>query len=111
MLVASPRNHRYLQRKVSGFRGPLALYGCAEHRRQVPLQFDSEDSLLWREGDDVDQPSERLPRLGTRFCGLQGMSERRHLLAVQLGHLRVQERRCLVGGVELRLQLLPASVE
>src|SRR5258705_1357982 len=101
MLVACPRNHRYLQREGLGFWGPLALYGRAEHRREIALQFDSEDACLRRQSDGVDQPSECLPGLGTRFCGLQGMSERRHLLAVQLGHLRVEDRRWVVGGVEL----------
>jgi hypothetical protein len=32
-----PRQPRYLQREVVGFRRPLALYGCAEHGREVPF--------------------------------------------------------------------------
>ena len=39
------------------------------------------------------------------------MRERRDLLAVQVGHLRVQQRGRLVRGLELRLEFLPASVE
>ena len=53
----------------------------------------------------------RLRRLRARFCGLERVSERRHLLAVQLGHLGMQKRRRLVCRLELRLQFLPASVE
>jgi len=86
-----------LQRKVSGFRGPFALYGRAEHRRQIAPQFDSERPVGWRHDDGVDQASERLGRLRARFYGLERVSQRRHLLAVQLGHLRVQEWRRLVS--------------
>ena len=111
MLVASPRNHRYLQREVSGFRGPLALYGGAEHRRQVSLQFDSEFALGWRHDDGVDEPSECLRGLRAGLRTLQGLSQGRHLLAVQLGHVGMKKRRRRVGCVELSLQLASASVE
>jgi hypothetical protein len=34
MLVASPRNHRYLQFEVTGFRGPRCVLGRTQHRGQ-----------------------------------------------------------------------------
>ena len=77
-----------MQRKVSGFCGPFALCGCAEHRREISLQFDSEDARLRRQSDGVNKP-ERLSGLGARFRALQGVSQRRQLLAIQLGYLLV----------------------
>ena len=40
MLVASPRNHRYLQFEVAGIRRPLCVCGGRQHGREIPLQFD-----------------------------------------------------------------------
>ena len=125
-LVAGPRNQRYLQREGLGFWGPLALYGRAEPRRQVPFQFDSEPwpaearvlvgtrrrlAVSWRQGDRVDEPLQRLSGFRTRFRLLQGVSQARHLVAVLLGHLGMQKRWRRVRGSELRLQhLAPGRV-
>ena len=64
MLVASPRNHFNLQREVAGFGRPLRICGGAQHRRQIPLQFDSELAVSWREDDGLDEPSQRLGGFG-----------------------------------------------
>jgi hypothetical protein len=45
-----------LQREGLGFWGPLALYGRAEHRRQISFQFDSELAVGRRHDDGVDEP-------------------------------------------------------
>jgi hypothetical protein len=46
MLVASPRNHRYLQFEVAGFRRPRCVLGRTQHRGQIPSQFDLKADLL-----------------------------------------------------------------
>ena len=46
-----------------------------------------------------------------RVSVLQGLSQRRHILPVQPGHLGVEQRRRLLGVLELCLQLFPAGVE
>ena len=59
-MVARPRNHRYLQREGLGFRGPLALYARAKHRREIPLQLVFEAARGWCHDDGVDEPSDAL---------------------------------------------------
>ena len=56
MLVARPRNHHTFSER-SPVSGDLLRCWRAEHRGQVPFQFDSEDARLRRECDGVNQPS------------------------------------------------------
>ena len=58
----------------------------------------------------VDEPSSA-SLASVRFLNAPGLSHSRHLLAVQLGHLGVEQQRRLVGCFELRLKFFPASVE
>jgi hypothetical protein len=44
-LLHPPRNHLNLQQEVACFGRPLRICGGAQHRREIPLQFDSELSL------------------------------------------------------------------
>ena len=55
MLVASPRNQRYLQEEVVGFRRPLRLYGRPEHRRQIAPQLNLKRlaGLVWSEHPEL----------------------------------------------------------
>ena len=57
--VTGPRNQSYLQQKVSGFRRPFALYGCAEFRSQVASPFDGKLPCAgrWRQHDGIHQAS------------------------------------------------------
>jgi hypothetical protein len=92
-----------LQREVAGSRRPLRVCCGAQHRRQISPQLDSQCPLVWRQDDGVDESSQRLSGLHAGFWTLKGLSQRRHLLAVEVGHLRVEQWRRLVGGLKLRL--------
>jgi hypothetical protein len=79
MLVASPRNHRYLQFEVAGLRRPsrAPCGGCQD--------------------DGVDEAADGFSGFGPRVGMLERLREAGHLLPVELGHSRMQERRWLVG--------------
>jgi len=59
----------------------------------------------------TNQPLERLRGFRARLRVLQRLSERRHLLALQLSHLGMEERRWLVGVLKLCVELFPAGVK
>ncbi len=90
--------------------GPSCFVGRAEHRREISLQVDSECAVGWRHDDGVDERSERLRGFGARLRVLPGLSQRRHLVSVQLGQFGVERRR-LVGCLELCLELSPMCDE
>ena len=110
-MVAGPRNQRYLQGEVVGFRRPLRLYGGPQHGRQIPPQLDLKRLavLAWREHDGIYEAAQRLGGLRPAVRLLERSGELCDLGAVDPGHLRMQQRRRLVGGGELGLQLLTPS--
>lgn len=108
-LVARPRNQRYLQGEVVGFRRPFALYGRAEHGGQIAAQLDLKRlaGLVWREHNGVHEAAQGLGGLRPGVRLLERLRELCDLRAVNAGDLRMQEGRRLLGRSELCLQLLP----
>jgi hypothetical protein len=108
-MVAGPRNQRYLQGEVVGFRRPLRLYGGPEHRRQIAPQLDLKRfaGLVWSEHNRVDEAAQGFRRLRPAVRLPEGLRELRDLRAVDPGHLRMQEWGRLLRGSKLAFQLFP----
>ncbi|MEQ1896751.1 MAG: hypothetical protein ABL971_05105 [Vicinamibacterales bacterium] len=113
-----------MQREVAGFWRPLRILGGSEHRREIPFQLDLQSwlaearviacvrrrlTLVRRQDDGVDKATKRLRGFRADFWMLKGLSQSRDLLAVQAGHLRVQERRRRVSGCQFCFQFLASD--
>ncbi|MBF0860504.1 hypothetical protein HKD24_15175 [Gluconobacter sp. LMG 31484] len=73
--------------------GVLFVCGKVQHRRQVTLKKNPELVLLRNEFDPCDQRPDRFYRLCSADLVLEAVVERRDLLAIQLGHVGVQQGR------------------
>jgi hypothetical protein len=95
-----PRNHRYLQREGLGFWGPLALYGSASIAARIP----SSSILSWPSAEVMSMASTRLrsASASTRVS-LEGLSQGHHLPGVQVDDLPMEQRRRLVGGLDVQM--------
>src|SRR5436190_1044637 len=82
LLVACPRNHRYLQREVARFWRPLRILGRPEHRCQIPFQFDLEFALVRRQDDGVDEATKRFGGFGAGLRVLEGLRQCGDLLPI-----------------------------
>jgi hypothetical protein len=82
------------------------LSGGSQHRGQVPAQLDPEPACLRTQDNRIDQPAERLGRLDSGVRTLEGCGKLSHLRAVDVRHLRVQQRGRLVRDLQLCLELI-----
>jgi hypothetical protein len=97
MLVASPRNQLYLDQEVARIWRPLAVSGRTQHPRQISLQRDSQLIANGCEQDRFDQRSDGLSGARAALLALQRQTEAANLLAIDVGHARVQQLRHLQG--------------
>jgi len=111
-MVAGPRNHRYLQRKGLGFRGPFALYRGSAHSGEVAPQLDAQllPASRWGQHNSVHQTTKGFGRLRAGLGLLEGPVKLKSLRPVDAGHLRVQEGQRLVFRIELSRQILSACL-
>ncbi len=70
-MVAVPRNHRYLQQEIASFGRSLCIFSGAQHRRQIPLQFDLQGALTGRQDDGGDKAADREGGFGPRVRMLE----------------------------------------
>ena len=103
MGVASPRNQLYLDQEVAGIWRPLAVSGRTQHPRQVALPRDVQARAIGLEHDRLDECSNGFRRAQAALLGFQSKTKAADLLAIDVGHARVQQLWHL-GSVEPRLQ-------
>ena len=97
MLVASPRNQLYLDQEVAGIGRPLAVSGRTQHPRQIALQRDLQLVAIGLEHDRFDECSNGVRCARAALLALQRQTEVANLLAIDVGHSRVQQLRHLLG--------------
>jgi hypothetical protein len=102
-LVARPRNQLYLDYEVAGIWRPLRVSGRTQHSRQVALQRDFQLVAIGFEQDRFDERSNGVRCARAALFALQRQTEAPNLLAIDVGHSRVQQLRHL-RRVEARLQ-------
>jgi uncharacterized protein len=85
------------------FLATFSLLGGSQHRGQIPSQLDPQLAVPRGQDNRINEPTEALRGLQAGVLALERCGQFLDLRPVEVGHARVQERRRLVGGVELRL--------
>jgi hypothetical protein len=87
-------------RRGRPFLATSSFVECPQHRRQIPLQFDSQFALVWGQDDGLDEATKCLRGLRADFRMGQGLSQRGNFLPGQVGHSGMQQWRRFVRGLE-----------